>query len=106
MLGLGVGLSEEEIAAMDDPQRSPSFDEMDRLVLRYAEELTRENIVVDEVYDALAAKLDTTELMELAATVGLAAMVNRVHATFQTAVDPETMARVGDTGLCTINRGG
>ena len=49
MLGRGVGLSNEEIAAMANAANSALFDETDRLVLHYAEVLTRENRVGDEL---------------------------------------------------------
>ena len=94
MLGLSVGLTDAEMAAMAAPESCASFDETDRLVLRYAETLTRDNRVDDATYAALAARFDTTELMELAVTVGLSALVNRVHATFKTDVDDSTVESV------------
>lgn len=94
MLGLSVGLTDEEMAAMAAPETCASFSDIDRLVLRYAETLTRDNRVDDALYAALAAHFDTTELMELAVTVGLSALVNRVHATFKTEVDESTVENV------------
>jgi alkylhydroperoxidase family enzyme len=104
MLGRSIGISDDEIAAMAESQTSARFDATDRLVLRYAEILTRENRVSDELYAELAARFPQDELVELCFTVGLAALVNRVHATFRTDVDAVTQAAVGEAAFCPIGR--
>ena len=80
-------------------QEAPVFDEVDRLVLRYAETLTREVRVDDALWEALAAQFSQTEIFELCFSVGLAALVNRVHATFHTDVDTRTQQRVESLSL-------
>ena len=102
MLGRSVGLTDEEMAAMADWETTLLFDDTDRLVLRYAEVLTRENRVDDALYAELEARFPREELLELCMTVALAALVNRVHATFRTDVDKDTRARVGDVSFCPI----
>jgi alkylhydroperoxidase family enzyme len=102
MLGLSVGLTKDEMAAMADSESCASFDERDRLVLRYAEVLTRENEVDDALYAELAARFARDELVDLALTVGFAALVNRVHATFRTDLDDETREAVGDAEACML----
>jgi alkylhydroperoxidase family enzyme len=104
MLGRSIGISDDEIAAMAQSQTSALFDATDRLVLRYAEILTRENRVSDELYAELAARFPQAELIELCFTVGLAALVNRVHATFRTDVDAVTQAAVGEAAFCPVGR--
>ncbi len=104
MLGRSVGLTDEEMAAMADWNTVPVFDDTDRLVLRYAEVLTRENRVSDALYAELEARFPREELVELCMTVGLSALVNRVHATFHTDVDDSTRAQVGDAKFCPIGR--
>jgi 4-carboxymuconolactone decarboxylase len=103
MLGRSVGIRDEEIAAMADPE-SPLFDETDRLVLRYSDALTRTNRVDDELYAALAKRFPKRELVELCMTVALAALVNRVHATFRTDLDAATSDAAGDLASCPIGR--
>jgi alkylhydroperoxidase family enzyme len=104
MLGRSVGLSDDEIAAMADSEQSPLFDTTDRLVLRYAESLTRENRVTDGLYAELAARFSREELVELCFSVGLSSLVNRVHATFRTDLDDETNSKVGKIPFCPIGR--
>lgn len=104
MLGRSVGLANEEMAAMADWDTMPSFDEKDRLVLRFSEVLTRENRVSDELYAQLEKHFSREELVELGMTVGLSALVNRMHATFRTDVDDSTLALVGDGPVCPIGR--
>ena len=94
MLGLSVGLTNEEMALMGAPDSCASFDATDKLVLRYSEVLTRDNLVDDKLYAELAARFTTDELVEMCVTVGLSAMVNRVHATFRTDLDDSTAAAV------------
>ena len=89
---------------MSDAEASPLFDATDRLVVRYAEVLTRDNRVDDQLYAELAARFSPEELVELCFTVGLAALVNRVHATFRTDLDGSTKAAVGDAPFCPIGR--
>jgi alkylhydroperoxidase family enzyme len=104
MLGQSVGLSRDEMAAMAAPEDFPGFDETDKLVLRYSEVLTRDNRVDDALYAELSLRFSKEELYELCFTIGLAALVNRFHATFRTDVDADTTAAVGDLAFCPIGR--
>lgn len=97
-------MTDDEMAAMADPDTCPSFDTTDRLVLRYSEVLTRENRVSDALYAELEARFPREELLELCMTVALSALVNRVHATFRTDVDDATRAEVGEAAFCPIGR--
>ena len=89
---------------MAEPATVSSFDDVDRLVLRYAETSIREIKIPDELYAKLAARFPKQELVELAMTVALAALVNRVHATFQTDLDESTKQSVADGPVCPIGR--
>ena len=102
MLGLSVGLTNDEMASMGAPETCPTFDATDRLVLRYSEALTRTNVVDDALYAEMAARFPQDELVELCVTVGLSALVNRVHATFRTDVDETTLAQVAGMSACPL----
>ena len=102
MLGLSVGLTNAEMAAMDAPETCATFDATDKLVLRYSEVLTRDNVVSDALYAELAARFPQDELVEMCVTVGLSALVNRVHATFRTDLDEATLAQVAELSACPL----
>jgi alkylhydroperoxidase family enzyme len=104
MLGRSVGLSDEEMAGMADAESVSTFDAVDRLVLRYSETLTRTLKIPNGLFAELDAAFSREQLLELCFTVSLAAFVNRVHATFQTDLDPQTEAQVGAEPSCPIGR--
>ncbi|MGB1881327.1 MAG: carboxymuconolactone decarboxylase family protein [Gammaproteobacteria bacterium] len=97
-------MTDEEMGAMANPESCSTFDARDRLALRYAEELTRHNRVDDALYSELEQHFSREELVELCATIGLSAIVNRFHATFRTDVDESTQEIAGDTSFCPIGR--
>ena len=105
MLGQSIGLSEDEINAMEDPEACDKYDATDRLVLAYASALTRDNFIDDEMFAQLSESFDKTELMELAGTVSFANFVNRMHSTFRTPLDGATKELVGDAEACALRQG-
>jgi len=102
MLGLSVGLTKVEMSMMADAEHCATFDDTDRLVLRYSEILTRDNRVDDALYAELAARFSNDELVDLALTISLSAFVNRMHATFRTDLDQATFEQVGDAVACAL----
>lgn len=68
-IGLQAGISQSKIAALADFEMSPAFDERERAVMRYAEEVTRRIKVPDEVWAGIAAFLNNRELVELVLNV-------------------------------------
>ncbi|HEY7295901.1 MAG TPA: hypothetical protein VH916_12725, partial [Dehalococcoidia bacterium] len=94
-----AGITDEELSWLNGWQEAPVFDETDRLVLRYADLLTRENHVDAELYAALQTRFPSRQLFELCMAISLAALVNRVHATFLTDVDERTAERVSQLSL-------
>ena len=52
-------------------------------MLQYAEEVTRNVVVTDELADRLKQKLTARELVELAVTVALANFTNRISETLR-----------------------
>lgn len=109
MLGRSAGISEEQLGHLsDDPLPAGLFDPSEAAIIRYAQVSTRDIVIDDETYAALAAHFDTRQIMDICLTVGLSNMVNRFHATFQTDLDESTLAAVeaGDAaaGGCAIPR--
>jgi alkylhydroperoxidase family enzyme len=99
MLGRSVGLTEDELRSMDNAEVCKTFSEADLCVIEYSEQLTMNNIVSDEMYARLDKHFSQEQIVELSMTVGLSAMVNRVHATFKTDVDTDTKCYLASEGL-------
>jgi uncharacterized peroxidase-related enzyme len=59
-----------------------AFSETERLVIRFADEWTRQGKASAEVVQALSKHLTPTQMVVLAATVGLANWTNRFNETF------------------------
>ena len=64
-------------------EASEIYDELQQDVLQYAEEVTRNVIVTDELIERLKQKLSERELVELAVTVALANFTNRISETLR-----------------------
>ena len=99
MLGRSVGLTENELRSMGDTKMCDSFSDADLCVIGYSEQLTMNNVVSDEMYARLDKYFSQEQIVELSMTVGLSAMVNRVHATFKTDVDTDTKSYLASEGL-------
>lgn len=109
MLGRSAGLSEDQLRHLaDDPLPDGVYDPADAAIVRYAHRSTREIVIDDDTYTALARHYTTVQIMDICLTVGLSNMVNRFHATFHTDLDVETLAAVeaGDevAGACALSR--
>jgi alkylhydroperoxidase family enzyme len=96
VLGRSAGLTEEKIAHIgeDDPPEGV-YDDAERAIVRYARASSRLDPIDDDLYGLLDAHFDDRQKMEICFTVGLSNLINRFHATFLTAVDPETKEVLG-----------
>lgn len=65
-----AGVTEDQIRDIENFQQSDAFNELERLVLRYTETITRDNTVEDEVFDKLKKHLSERELVELTFCIG------------------------------------
>ena len=98
LLGRAAGLTEEKLAHLgDDPLPDSLYPPDEAAIVRYSQRSTRMEAIDAPTYDALAEHFDTTQLIELCFTVGLANMVNRFHATFLTDLDPWAHAALGSS---------
>ncbi len=85
-----TGVSEEQVAAIENWEGVRCFDEVERLVLKLTDEVTRNVKGRKETLDALKKHLKTPELVELILSIGFWGMVARVLET--TEVDLEDFA--------------
>lgn len=81
--GLKAGLTDRQIDEVNHFETSDAYDELQRDVLRYAEEVTRHVEVSEELFGRLRAQLTERAVVELAMTVGIANFTNRVTETLK-----------------------
>ena len=77
-----VGITEEQVKHLEAFETSSVYSDLEKLVLRFAEQWTRHGKAEDEVVSALSQRLSPSQLIVLAATVGLANWTNRFNETF------------------------
>ncbi|QEG43035.1 carboxymuconolactone decarboxylase family protein [Roseimaritima ulvae] len=74
-----AGASDAQLNAIDDYAGSDAFDDQEKAVLAYAEQLTKTAAVDAQTVAKLKESLNDTQLVTLAATVALANFTNRVN---------------------------
>lgn len=67
---------------IDHYEHSSAFNDVEKQVLHFAEQWTRKSKADPDVVAALSRSLSPTQLIVLAATVGLANWTNRFNETF------------------------
>ncbi len=72
------GVSDAQIAALTAWSESDAFDDRERALLAYADTMTRDVVVPDDVFAAVRAHFDRRELVELTTTIAFYNMVSRV----------------------------
>ena len=77
-VALRVGIREEQIDALPDWENSGTFNDRERAVLRYTDEVTRNIRVKDETFAAVRSFLDEEGVVELTTTIGYYGMVCRI----------------------------
>lgn len=83
LFGRKAGLTERQASETANYESSDAYDDLQRTVLRYAEEVTRHIDATDDVLGRLRQSLSDREIVELAATVGIANFSNRITQTLR-----------------------
>jgi uncharacterized peroxidase-related enzyme len=83
VLGKKAGLDDRQVSETEDFEESDAYDDLQRDVMRYAEQATRHIHVDDSLFARLKKSLSDRELVELAMTVGIANFTNRVTETLR-----------------------
>jgi alkylhydroperoxidase family enzyme len=84
-----TGLSREQIDHIDSYQMSPLFSDDEKLILRYAEELTLKAQVDDELFRQVQRRIGTLNVLDLTAAVGFWNMMARNLNGLQIDLEPE-----------------
>jgi uncharacterized peroxidase-related enzyme len=85
--GLRVGVTEQQIQEIGNYTTSDAFGPLEKLVLRYAEELTRTARSSEEIVSELKKSLSESDIVELNLTIGTANLTNRFNMSLMT--DPD-----------------
>ena len=72
-----TGVSREQIDQIDSYRTSPLFSDDDKLILRYAEELTLKAQVEDDLFRQVQNRIGTLKVLDLTAAVGFWNMMAR-----------------------------
>jgi alkylhydroperoxidase family enzyme len=79
-----VGLTKEQIEGLANYAANPAYSELERLVLRYAEQLTTQVDTDEALHAELKKHLSDRELVELAVTVATVNFTNRINESLKT----------------------
>ena len=90
MLGRSVGLSKEKVEHLTQWKESIIYNEEERLVLEYTEELVKNIQISNDLYNRLRQHFSEQMIISLCFTSGISGIINRIHGTFQTDVDDMT----------------
>jgi uncharacterized peroxidase-related enzyme len=85
--GRKAGLTDSQIQEVSNYESSALFSPLEKLVLKYAEELTRTARSSAEILQELKNHLSEEQLVELNLTIGTANLTNRFNMSFMTDAD-------------------
>lgn len=89
-LGRRVGLSDAQISTLGAYEAAPVYSDLERRVIRFAEELTRKVDVTEALMADLKQFLSERQLLELAVTVAAANFTNRISEAFRVDLERAT----------------
>lgn len=75
-------MTEIQLGELDRFETSTVYSDLEKSVLRFAEQWTRQGKVAPELMQKLAKTLEPAQLVALAGTVGLANWTNRFNESF------------------------
>jgi alkylhydroperoxidase family enzyme len=87
-IGKGVGVSDEQNAALEDWKSAACFDEVQRAALAFTDEVVTLRKPTDATFDAIAARLTPVALVELQLSVGFYIMTSKFLETFGIDLQP------------------
>ena len=88
LIGKGVGVTDEQNAALEDWTSASCFDELQRAALAFTDEIVKLRRPTDATFNAIAAKLTPAALIELQLSVGFYIMTSKFLETFGIDMQP------------------
>ena len=83
MFGKEVGMTDEQVSTIKDWENSSAFNETERAVLRFTDEVAKNARVEDATFSDLAKHLNQETMVELALTIGFYGMLARILLPFE-----------------------
>jgi alkylhydroperoxidase family enzyme len=93
-IGRDIGMSEVLIKAMHTGPDDPALSDMQRLVMRYTDDVVKNVRAGDATFKPLAERLSLLEMQELTITIGFYMMVSRYLETFDIDIEQPGTAGV------------
>ncbi|MDH3420852.1 MAG: carboxymuconolactone decarboxylase family protein, partial [Gammaproteobacteria bacterium] len=87
-IGRNVGMSDADLARIVAGPEHPNDDPVEQALLRATDEIYRDDVVSDETWGALAAALDTEQLLDMLIAIGGYRMFSMAINTFGVQLDP------------------
>jgi alkylhydroperoxidase family enzyme len=87
-IGKGVGVTDEQNAALEDWKSATCFNDLQRAALAFTDEIVRLRRPTDATFDAIASKLTPAALVELQLSVGFYIMTSKFLETFGIDMQP------------------
>jgi alkylhydroperoxidase family enzyme len=88
-IGKGVGVTDEQNAALEDWKSATCFNDLQRAALAFTDEIVKLRRPTDATFNAIAAKLTPAALVELQLSVGFYIMTSKFLETFS--IDMQSM---------------
>jgi alkylhydroperoxidase family enzyme len=89
-IGKGVGVSDEQNAALEHWQSATCFNDAQRAVLAFTDEVVRLPRPTDATFNAIKQKLTARALVELQLAIGFYIMTSKFLETFKIDLEPTT----------------
>ena len=86
-LALETGVSQEQVSAIADWKSSSKFNDEERAILQYTDEVTQNVSVTDQTFNTLKKFFDEQTIVELTLTAGYYGMLARVLVPLQVDID-------------------
>src|SRR5580704_10561563 len=91
-IGAGVGVTDEQNAALENWQSASCFNELQRAALAFTDEVVKLSKPTDATFNAIKAKLTPGALVELQLSIGFYVMTSKFLETF--AIDMQPVEQV------------
>jgi alkylhydroperoxidase family enzyme len=89
----GLGMSEDLIAAIRHGPDDPAFDDLQRLVVRFTDDIVRNVRASDDTFLPLSERLPVRQLQELTLVIGYYMTVSRFLESFEIEIEGEDSPR-------------